>query len=59
MKNYHQLASLLEDAIDSVDDVRSQQKIRMQWAKERISGVAVSKYVVDCISGKEITPPWY
>lgn len=42
----------------NINTIRQNRLLRKQWAEEHISGKAISKYMVDCLSGQNVTPPW-
>lgn len=53
-----QLAEKIEFAANRIDEVRADRRYRIDWAKEHISGEAIAKYMVDCLSGKRTSAPW-
>lgn len=52
------LADKIEFAANHIDEIRADRKYRIDWAEEHISGEAIAKYMVDCLSGERSSAPW-
>lgn len=53
-----ELAECLIYVQKNIDTIRQNRLLRKQWAEEHISGNAISKYMIDCLNGQDVTPPW-
>ena len=53
-----QLADCMQYCITHIENIRKDVDYRRQWARQCISGEAISRYMVDCLSGKDVQRPW-
>jgi len=52
------LIRCLQFAEDHIDEIKKCREQRLQWANDNISGKAIARYMVDCIEGNAVSPPW-
>jgi len=53
-----ELSSCLQYVSDNVETIRKDWAYRHGWASKHISGEAISKYMVNILMNREVTPPW-
>lgn len=49
---------ILKDVSDKIDVIRSYRQYRNEWSKSNISGQAISKYMLDCLTYGKANTPW-
>lgn len=52
------LSACMNYCTANFSEIRRNRTFRATWAKERIGGKAVSKYMLDCLSGEAPQRPW-
>lgn len=52
------LLNVLEDITKNIDVIRLDRQYRSKWSKKNISGIAISKYLIECLENKTINCPW-
>lgn len=52
------LSNVLEDITKNIDVIRLDRQYRSKWSKKNISGIAISKYLIECLGNKIISCPW-
>lgn len=52
------LSNVLEDITKNIDVIRLNRQYRSKWSKKSISGIAISKYLIDCLGNKATNCPW-
>lgn len=52
------LLNVLEDITKNIDVIRLDRQYRSKWSKKSISGIAISKYLIECLENKTINCPW-
>lgn len=52
------LSNVLEDITKNIDVIRLDRQYRSKWSKKNISGIAISKYLIECLGNKTINCPW-
>lgn len=55
---YKHLANAMSWCENNIDVIRENRLYRQEWAGRHISGKAVAKYFVDCLTGKYVAPVW-
>ena len=53
-----QLAGILQQCSEHIAEIRADRQFRLDWAKRCISGKAIARYMVDCLSGNSVPKPW-
>lgn len=56
--NVKALSEALLYVADNINIIRDNRISRAQWAKTHISGAVVAKYMVDCLVGLDVQPPY-
>lgn len=56
--DYKQLANIMQHCCSRISEIRADRGIRMLWAERCISGKVIARYMIDCLSGLKVTPPW-
>lgn len=54
----YDLSNVLEDITKNIDVIRLNRQYRSKWSKKSISGIAISKYLIDCLENKTTNCPW-
>lgn len=57
-KDTDTLASIFIDSHQRLNEIRHQHQWRKDWALRSISGEAMAKYMIDCLTGKNAALPW-
>lgn len=52
------LLNVLEDITKNIDVIRLDRQYRSKWSKKSISGIEISKYLIECLENKTINCPW-
>ena len=47
-----------QDITKNIDVIRLDRQYRSKWSKKSISGIAISKYLIECLENKTINCPW-
>lgn len=58
-ENIKELASLIDDCIRNIDQIRKDRPLRKDWARKHISGRVIAQYMIDCLHNVPIIRPWY
>lgn len=56
--NHKDLARVMQLGISYIESIRSNSKFRQEWAECCISGKAIARYMLDCLSGEKVKNPW-
>ncbi len=56
--NTEELSNCLLYVDTHIDEIRQNRPYRRKWSEEHISGKVMAMYMVNCLHGEVITPPW-
>lgn len=57
--NINELSEKINYCINNIEKIRQDKEYRIEWAKSRISGNVIAKYMIDCLNDKKVERPWF
>ena len=52
------LRRCIDYVAQNIKSIRDNRQYRCQWAEEHIGGRVIANYMIDCLSGMDVCPPW-